>query len=136
MTERPNILLILADQQSASMMGCAGNPYLRTPAMDSLAASGMRFDRAYCTNPVCVPSRFSLMTGRMPSEIGLRSCDISQVEPVSKSILDSGLGWLIRNAGYEAVYGGKVHLPRMSPEDIGFDTISVDERDGLAEISG
>ena len=73
MTTRPNILLILADQLSASMMSCAGNPYLGTPAMDSLAATGTRFDRAYCTNPVCVPSRFSLMTGRMPSEIGLRS---------------------------------------------------------------
>jgi len=133
MTTRPNILLILVDQLSASMMGCAGNPYLRTPAMDSLAASGMRFDRAYCSNPVCVPSRFSLMTGRMPSKIGLRSCDISHIESVPQSIRDSGLGWHLRGADYEVAYGGKVHLPRMTPEDIGFDTICTDERDGLAD---
>ena len=54
------------------MMGCASNPHVHTPAIDSLAAGGVRFQRAYCSNPVCVPSRFSLMTGRMPSEIGLR----------------------------------------------------------------
>lgn len=133
MPARPNILLILADQLSASMMSCAGNPFLRTPAMDSLAASGMRFDRAYCTNPVCLPSRFSLMTGRMPSEIDLRSCDVSPVDSVPRGILDTGLGRLMRRAGYEPAYGGKVHLPRMTPEDIGFDTICTDERDGLAE---
>ena len=45
---RPNILLIITDQQSATMMSCAGNRYLQTPAMDSLAASGLRFQRAYC----------------------------------------------------------------------------------------
>ncbi|MBT3192806.1 MAG: sulfatase-like hydrolase/transferase, partial [Verrucomicrobia bacterium] len=43
MKKRPNILLILTDQQSSTMMNCAGNEYLQTPAMDSLAASGMRF---------------------------------------------------------------------------------------------
>ncbi len=133
MPDRPNILLILTDQQSASMMSCAGNPYLKTPAMDSLAASGMRFDRAYCTDPVCVPSRFSLMTGRMPSEIGLRSCDVSPVESVPQHILNTGLGWLMQGAGYEAAYAGKVHLPMMNVEEIGFKTICEDERDGLAE---
>jgi len=67
--------IVFTDQQSASMMSCAGNSYVNTPAMDGLAASGMRFERAYCTNPVCVPSRFSLMTGRMPSAIGVRCND-------------------------------------------------------------
>lgn len=133
MSTRPNILLILTDQQSASMMSCAGNPWLQTPAMDSLAATGTRFERAYCTNPVCVPSRFSLMTGRMPSEIGLRSCDVSSVESIPQDIRDTGMGWLMRSAGYETAYGGKVHLPHMTPEDIGFEVICEDERDGLAE---
>lgn len=133
MPNRPNILLILTDQQSATMMSCAGNPWLQTPAMDSLAATGMRFDRAYSTNPVSIPSRFSLMTGRMPSEIGLRSCDVSPVESIAQDIRDGGVGWLVRSAGYETVYGGKVHLPLMKPEDIGFETICEDERDDLAE---
>lgn len=130
---QPNILLILTDQQSATMMSCAGNPWLQTPAMDSLAATGMRFDRAYSTNPVCIPSRFSLMTGRMPSEIGLRSCDVSPVASIPQEIRDGGVGWLMRSAGYETAYGGKVHLPRMTAEDIGFETICEDERDVLAE---
>lgn len=133
MPTRPNILLILTDQQSASMMSCAGNPWLRTPALDSLAADGMRFDRAYSTNPVSIPSRFSLMTGHMPSEIGLRSCDTSGIDPTPQGILDGGLGWLMRKAGYKAAYAGKVHLPRMTAEDIGFETICKDERDVLAE---
>src|SRR6476620_1576970 len=68
---RPNILFIMTDQQHAGMLSCTGNPYLKTPALDSLAAAGTRFELAYVTNPVCVPSRFSLQTGRMPSAIGM-----------------------------------------------------------------
>ena len=68
---RPNILFITTDQQSSTMMSCAGNEYLQTPAMDRLAREGVRFERAYCTNPVCLPSRFSWFTGRMPSELDI-----------------------------------------------------------------
>ena len=146
---RPNIIFIFTDQQSASMMSCAGNSYVNTPAMDSLAASGMRFERAYCTNPVCVPSRFSLMTGRMPSVIGVRSNDHGHVDAVPEHITKQGLGWLFRRAGYDVAYGGKVHLPKrnaprcrlpvaerpaMTPEDLGFDYLTRDERDKLAEV--
>ncbi|MFP4056788.1 MAG: sulfatase [Candidatus Brocadiia bacterium] len=132
---RPNILLILTDQQSATMMGCAGNPCVRTPAMDGLAASGTRFDRAYCTNPVCVPSRFSLMTGRMPSEIGLWSNDSRHIEAVPERILRGGPGWLLGRAGYRCAYAGKVHLPKMRPEQLGFEVLTADERDALAEAA-
>src|SRR5690349_19054120 len=55
--KRPNILVITTDQQSANALSCAGNPYLHTPAMDSLAAHGIRFDLAYAANPICVASR-------------------------------------------------------------------------------
>jgi arylsulfatase A-like enzyme len=51
MKERPNILFIFTDQQTASAMSCAGNSDLQTPVMDSLAASGVRFENAYCTFP-------------------------------------------------------------------------------------
>ena len=70
-SDRPNILFIMTDQQSAHMMSCTGNKWLNTPAVDRLARSGIRFERAYACNPVCVPNRFSLQTGLMPSAIGI-----------------------------------------------------------------
>ncbi|MCY2986252.1 MAG: sulfatase-like hydrolase/transferase, partial [Planctomycetota bacterium] len=63
---KPNILLIITDQQHAGMLSCAGNRYLQTPNLDSLARTGARFERAYCGNPVCVPSRFCMLSGTMP----------------------------------------------------------------------
>ena len=130
--DRPNIVFIFTDQQSAHMMGCAGNPNVHTPAMDSLATNGARFARAYCSDPVCVPSRFSLMTGRMPSEIGLRSNETKHIQAVPDAIKQSGLGWLFRRAGYQAAYGGKQHLPKLDAKTLGFDYLTRDERDGLA----
>jgi choline-sulfatase len=132
--KKPNILLIITDQQHAKMMSCAGSRYVDTPAMDRLASRGTRFDRAYCTDPVCVPSRFSLMTGRMPSEIGMRSNSSRHIESIPEPIKMNGLGHLIKRAGYEVAYGGKVHLPKMSAEDVGFNVISEDERDDLARV--
>jgi len=135
---KPNIILILTDQQNATMMSCAGNKYVKTPAMDSLAETGVRFEKAYCSNPICVPSRFSMFTGRMPSEIGLRETSFPWDEPrnhVSDDIKRNALGWLIRAAGYETKYGGKVHLPdNISAEEIGFDYICKDERNECAEV--
>ena len=106
--QRPNILFIMTDQQSAHMLSCAGNEWLKTPSLDRLATSGIRFERAYASNPVCVPSRFSLQTGRMPSTIGL---NWNHPANVPQSIVEQSLGNLFSNAGYETVYGGKVHLP-------------------------
>lgn len=54
---RPNILVIMTDQQAATAMSCTGNPHLKTPAMDSIAARGVRFERAYVTQPLCLPCR-------------------------------------------------------------------------------
>lgn len=130
---QPNIILIITDQQSAGMMSCAGNRYLNTPALDRLAATGVTFSRAYCTAPVCVPSRFSLMTGRMPSEIGLRDNNYEHIGNIPEHILEHGLGHAFKNAGYDAAYGGKVHLPKMDAIDLGFDYISDNERDELAD---
>ena len=65
----PNILLIVTDQQQAVGMSCAGNPDVNTPVLDNLAEQGVRFSNAYCTNPLCTPSRASMFTGRMPHEI-------------------------------------------------------------------
>ncbi|MCB2036353.1 MAG: sulfatase-like hydrolase/transferase [Ottowia sp.] len=64
---QPNFLFIITDQQRADHLGCYGNPVLRTPHIDALAARGQRFDRCYVATPVCMPNRASIMTGRMPS---------------------------------------------------------------------
>jgi len=102
--DKPNILLIMTDQQTASAMRCAGNLHLATPAMDALARQGIRFSHAYVTQPLCMPSRSSLQTGRYPHEIGVISNgrDIRGEFPM--------LGSLMGNAGYECAYIGKWHV--------------------------
>ncbi len=134
---QPNLLIILTDQQSRLMMNGAGNRHLQTPAMDSLAARGVRYDRCYCTNPVCIPSRFSLFTGRMPSEIGLRTNGPLQApEGMRERLETEGIGWRLREAGYETFYGGKVHLPiQLNVQRMGFDYVCADERMELAEAT-
>ena len=92
---KPNILYLFTDQQSSAMMSCAGNPYLQTPAMDSIAANGIRFDRAYCTNPVCAPSRFSMMTGQMPGKFGIRSNFDAENATVPLKIRKKTIGYLL-----------------------------------------
>ncbi len=63
---RPNILLILSDDHTAEFTGCYGNPVVRTPNLDRFASQGMRFQRAFCAAPQCVPSRTAFLTGRSP----------------------------------------------------------------------
>jgi choline-sulfatase len=64
---RPNILVIMSDQHTQSVMGCAGNPVVRTPYLDRLAGEGIRLKSTYCAAPLCGPSRMSFMTSRRPS---------------------------------------------------------------------
>lgn len=130
---RPNVLVIITDQQSATMMSCAGNKHLKTPAMDSLAAAGVRFERAYPSNPVCLPARFSFFTGRMPSAVAI-GLNADGRKGVPKDMPPQAMGWLFRKAGYQTVYGGKVHLPRgMGLEQIGFRRLTGDTRGKLAD---
>src|SRR5437764_6010986 len=63
---RPNILWICTDQQRYDTLGCTGNPFVRTPHIDRLAAEGLLFEQAYCQSPLCTPSRASFLTGRYP----------------------------------------------------------------------
>ena len=101
----------MTDQQHAGMLSCAGNRFLKTPAMDSIAANGARFEQAYCSNPVCMPSRTSMMTGQYPSRFGIgENHDADRSVP--EETLRTSLGWLFRNAGYETVFGGKTHWAR------------------------
>ncbi|MCG5073247.1 sulfatase-like hydrolase/transferase [Paraburkholderia tagetis] len=65
-----NFLVLLSDEHDPRYTGCYGNPWIRTPNLDKLAARGTRFERAYTPSPICVPARSSLATGRYVHEIG------------------------------------------------------------------
>jgi arylsulfatase A-like enzyme len=135
--QHPNIIVIMTDQQSASMMSCTGNKWLRTPAMDAIASEGVRFARAYATNPVSSPSRFSLQTGRYPSEIGMReNVRVSAEKDRVIDLYSNALGNLFRCGGYQTFYGGKVHMPVIGSDvsKIGYDLLTLDERDSLATV--
>ncbi|WP_270728273.1 choline-sulfatase [Shimia sp. Alg240-R146] len=69
MTDRPNIVVIMADQLAPHFTGAYGHRTAKTPHLDALAARGMRFDAAYCNSPLCAPSRFSFMSGQLISRI-------------------------------------------------------------------
>ncbi|MGB1504109.1 MAG: sulfatase-like hydrolase/transferase, partial [Acidimicrobiales bacterium] len=66
-SRRPNVLFLITDQQRADHTGFMGNDVVRTPNLDSLAARGTVFESAWVSNPVCMPNRCTIMTGRMPS---------------------------------------------------------------------
>ena len=71
MSNKPNILMLLADDMGAWAMGCAGNTDIITPNIDKLAEEGMRFDNFFCASPVCSPARASILTGSIPSMHGV-----------------------------------------------------------------
>jgi len=133
--KRPNVLFIITDQQHAGMMSCMGNKWLKTPAVDSLAACGIRFERAYACNPVCAPNRFSIQTGLMPSAVGMGRNEHAAGVVETDEMMAQTLGRLFQNAGYETAYGGKVHLPPKmnNVENIGYRYLTNDKRQGLAE---
>ncbi len=132
---RPNLLLIITDQQSGDAMSChMGSRYIHTPAMDSLAAEGMLFTRAYSSNPLCMPLRNSLFTGRYSHETGVT------MNAGPKGGLDPNefvmMGTYFRSAGYETAYSGKWHLcfPEKDPAAHGFKILDSKTRLKPAEI--
>ena len=70
---RPNILLIMTDNQSADFLGCYGNHEVKAPNIDFLSEEGMKFTSAYCTNAMCSPCRASVLTGLMPTAHGIHN---------------------------------------------------------------
>ncbi|MNI30830.1 Arylsulfatase [compost metagenome] len=111
--EKPNIVFILSDDQGAWAMGCAGNPEIRTPNLDRMAETGMRFSHFFCTSPVCSPARASLLTGRIPSQHGvhdwLREGNIGQnsIEYLEEQTTYTEL---LAADGYICGISGKWHL--------------------------
>ncbi len=101
--EKPNILLITSDQQHFSMLGKV-NEILKTPNLDRLADEGMSFDRAYCPNPTCSPSRASILTGMYPSEHGCWSLGTKLPESTPT------LAEYLSEKGYQTALIGKAHF--------------------------
>lgn len=104
---QPNFLFLITDQHRADHVGFGGNATVKTPHLDMLASRGTVFRRAYVANPICMPNRASILTGRMPSVHGTRFNGIS-------------LNWRantfvrrLRKAGYRTTHIGKSHLQNM-----------------------
>jgi len=130
---KPNILFIMTDQQHAGMMSCAGNKWLKTPALDAMAKDGIRFEKAYSANPVCVPSRISMATGVMPCRLGADDNHTgSAIKQLPPEVDANSMGKLLKRAGYDTFYGGKVHMCRsLVPRNAGYDEYYRDSRDEL-----
>lgn len=102
--ERPNVVFILTDQWRASAMGYTGDPNVRTPNLDRLAATSVSFDNAVSVCPVCTPYRASLLTGRFPTSTGMFLNDIYL--PAKELCMAE----IYKSAGYQTAYIGKWHL--------------------------
>lgn len=132
--ERPNIIYIMTDQQSATAMSCAGNDELHTPNMDRLAKHGVRFENAYCSFPLSGPSRSCMFTGCVPGEMGIRKNGV----PLPDSVRSRTLGTLLETAGYTTGYAGKWHAHTNSLPDrhaFGFENLHAHNDFGLAEAA-
>lgn len=131
LAEKPNIVFILTDQQTASAMSCAGNLDIKTPHIDQLANEGIRFTNAYCSSPLSTPSRASIFTG-LPS--GYTQM-LKNGSNIPTEIRPNTLGNLVKNKGYDCAYAGKWHLPTNSIEDDewGFRVLNKYGDRGLAE---
>lgn len=130
--ERPNIIYIMTDQQTATAMSCAGNTDVHTPNMDKLATRGVRFENAYCALPLSGPSRSCMFTGHTPGEVGMQE----NGTPMPDSLLTRTLGTLMEQAGYETAYGGKWHAHTSSlpgKHAFGFENLHEHNDYGLAE---
>lgn len=102
--QRPNILLIQADQLAARALGAYDNDVVSSPNIDSLADESTVFEHAYCASPLCAPSRASMLTGQLPSEIGAydNAADFLASVPTFAHHL--------RNAGYHTSLVGRMHF--------------------------
>ena len=100
---RPNILILLTDNQRADLLGCAGNPIIQTPTLDSLASRGVRFTNAFATTPICAASRASYLTGLYER----RHHFTFLTPPIRAEFTDISYPALLKSAGYHTGFIGK-----------------------------
>lgn len=119
--DRPNIILCMADDQGWGDVGYRGHPVLKTPVLDEMASSGLRFERFYAAAPVCSPTRASVLTGRHPNRCGCFSWGYT-IRPGEVTIAEA-----LRGAGYTTGHFGKWHVGSVradspvAPSNSGFD---------------
>jgi choline-sulfatase len=103
-SQRPNFLILMADQLTARALKAYGNQTGKTPHIDALAANGVVFDSFYCNSPLCAPSRFSLLSGRQVSAIGAydNAAEFAAEVPTFAHYL--------RRGGYQTALSGKMHF--------------------------
>src|SRR5579885_409417 len=104
--DRPNLVVLMTDDQRHDALSCAGNKVLKTPNLDRLAREGMRFRNAFVTNSLCAPSRATVMTGLYSHAHGVRDNTARRPDvPLSIPFVSD----LLRRAGYEVAFCGKSH---------------------------
>jgi arylsulfatase A-like enzyme len=136
--DKPNIVILLADDQGYNDLGCYGSPAIKTPYLDQMAAQGLRFTDFYSIAPVCSPSRAGLMTGCYAQRVGLgqQPADPHIQRKGPQHVLYSGTMWglnpkeetiaeVLKADGYATACVGKWHLgdkPEFWPTSQGFDS--------------
>lgn len=103
--QRPNIILVMTDDQGYGDVAFRGHQHLKTPALDDLAKTAIRFDRFYAAAPVCSPTRASCITGRHPYRYGIRGANNGHMKPEEHTLAE-----VLRTHGYRTGHFGKWHL--------------------------
>jgi len=129
--QRPNILILYTDQQRWDAFEVNGNPDIRTPNLNRLAAEGLNYDHHFVQNPVCMPSRISFLTGQYPSALRITHMAV----PVPEDLMT--LPKLLKRWGYRTANIGKLHfLPhanrdhRVPHPEYGFDHLEISDEPG------
>ena len=121
---QPNIILILCDQMRGDAFGAAGNPYIHTPNIDTLASMGTRFSHAYSASPSCLPARATLWSGQNQWHTGVLGMGYD-TGPIPNDFPHTMAGELAQ-AGYRTHMVGKGHFhPQRT--SMGFETMELDE---------
>jgi arylsulfatase A len=125
--EKPNVVVVLADDLGWGDLGCYGHPAIRSPHLDAFAAQGVRLTQCYSASAVCSPSRSAILTGRTPHRTGVYTW-IQQGSEVHLRAGEIALPKLLKQAGYSTCHVGKWHLNGMfndpaqpQPNDHGYD---------------
>ncbi len=103
--DKPNVLFISIDDLRPEL-NCYGKSYIKSPNIDKLAGKGLLFERAYCQQPICGPSRVSVMTGMRPEKSGVYHNDLVFRETSPNAIT---LSQFFMNRGYNAAFSGKIY---------------------------
>ena len=132
-TGRPLNVLFIAVDDLRPELGCYGTPVVNTPNIDALAERGLRFNRAYCQQAICGPSRTSLMTGLRPDTSGAVHNDVYFRKTVPDVVT---LPQQFIAHGYESIYTGKIYHTWMRDEEKSWSSKAVFPKAGPAPVGG